>query len=141
MVNSSCVIRCQDLRLQEQPPFMVVPSYDDSLVFEFHKPPHHSHVLLDPGFPVPCCSFDLCNHLSSIRAPSHQAFPVADVMRVHPLDFTRSGWLFGPTPQISPASVEQRHRSAERHNPLCIALAAFLASTSAAKPQGRALRP
>lgn len=30
--------------LQEQPAFMVVAPDDDSLVFQFHKPPHHSHV-------------------------------------------------------------------------------------------------
>lgn len=32
------------LRLQEQPRFMVLASYDDSLVFQFDKPPHHSHI-------------------------------------------------------------------------------------------------
>ena len=47
-VDNSRVMECQDLKLQEQRPFMVVPTYDDSPVFQFHKPPHHSHVPQDP---------------------------------------------------------------------------------------------
>lgn len=39
------IVKWRNARWQEQPPFMVVARDDDSLVFQFHKLQHHSHVL------------------------------------------------------------------------------------------------
>jgi hypothetical protein len=127
-----CVIECHTLRLQEQPSFMVVASYDDSLVFQFHKPSTSFAHRADPEFS--CLVVPSIVNLICCR--SYQALHTADVMWVYTLEPWTCHWLDRPDATNFPCFRLATSATAASHTATFPALASFDAQTSAAEATG-----
>jgi hypothetical protein len=132
-----CVIECHTLRLQEQPSFMVVASYDDSLVFQFHKPSTSFAHRADPEFS--CLVVPSIVNLICCR--SYQALHTADVMWVYTLEPWTCHWLDRPDATNFPCFRLATSATAASHKPLFLPLHRSTRKRQLQKPRVGALSP